>query len=251
MNELIKIGQGQIGGEVVQTVNARDLHEFLESKRKFSDWIKERIDLYDFTEGVDFVCHRIVTQYNQVDRIDYSISIDMAKEISMVERNHKGKEARQYFIDCERKVKLLTQPAIPQTFPEALKLAYEQAVQIEQQSIKLLEQQPKVESFDALMESKGNYTVRSAANVLRIGPNHLFEILRREGVFLGLKQGRNHPNWNTPAQIYQDKGYFIVKTGTLRHNKQPFNQSYVTPKGLDWLSKKLVDWNEFAYLKAA
>lgn len=103
MNEIINIRKDIISDQVVQTVNARELHAFLESKQDFSTWVKGRIDQYGFTEGEDFTLHKFVER--GTTKIDYHISIDMAKELSMVERNHRGKQARQYFIECERKAK--------------------------------------------------------------------------------------------------------------------------------------------------
>lgn len=86
----------------IQTINARDLWTFLESKQDFSNWIKKRIEQYDFVEDEDFV-----TLNRKIERqilIDYHISLDMAKELSMVERTPRGKEARQYFIECEKRL---------------------------------------------------------------------------------------------------------------------------------------------------
>jgi phage anti-repressor protein len=92
-----------LGQEQVNTVNARDLHEFLESKQEFRHWIKNRIEQYGFTENVDYVTSDKIIRGNETK--DYHLSLDMAKELSMVERNAKGKKARQYFIECEKKAK--------------------------------------------------------------------------------------------------------------------------------------------------
>ena len=94
----------------VQTVNARDLHVFLGVGRDFSNWIKGRIEQYGFVENQDFVVVSPVLadqkgQGGDRRSIDYHITLDMAKELSMVERNAKGKEARQYFIACEKRLK--------------------------------------------------------------------------------------------------------------------------------------------------
>lgn len=108
MNELIKISQQVIGKNEINSVNARELHEFLESKQDFSNWIKRRIENYNFKENQDFI-----TLNKKVERqilIEYFLTIDMAKEISMVEINEKGKQARQYFIECERKLKEKEKP---------------------------------------------------------------------------------------------------------------------------------------------
>lgn len=112
MNDLIKINTE--GGK--NTVNARDLHAFLESGQQFADWIKNRIDQYDFAQDIDFtIFHNSMKNPGGRPVIEYHISIGMAKELSMVERNEKGKQARQYFIECERRAKdpayLLNDPA--------------------------------------------------------------------------------------------------------------------------------------------
>jgi len=99
--ELIKINSSTIGQEVKETVNARELYVFLESKQEFSNWIKGRIEQYGFCEDVDFTIDKIIIGRNT--RIDYHISFDMAKELSMVERTDKGKQARQYFIEYRTK----------------------------------------------------------------------------------------------------------------------------------------------------
>ncbi len=121
MQDLIPIETETIGTDRINTVNARTLHVFLESKQDFSDWIKKRISQYGFVESVDFIRLHKNMEANNAKMIEYHIALDMAKELSMVERNQKGKEARQYFIECERQVRQGTQFAIPQTFEEALR----------------------------------------------------------------------------------------------------------------------------------
>ncbi len=101
--ELIKIEEK----EGKKTVNARDLHEFLESKQDFSNWITKRIDGYGFVADNDFTIILLKSNGGRPAK-EYHVSLDMAKELSMVERNDKGKQARQYFIECERQVKGLT-----------------------------------------------------------------------------------------------------------------------------------------------
>ena len=113
MNELIKI-ENRNG---IETVNARNLHEFLEVGKVFAAWIQERIEKYDFVEGQDFVV-RFPNLESEIrggqNRKEYFLSIDMAKELSMVENNEKGKKARQYFISIEKKSKeLMTKPLSP------------------------------------------------------------------------------------------------------------------------------------------
>lgn len=99
MNELIKIEEKN----GIETVNARELYDFLESKRQFANWIKSKIEKYNFIENQDFTLNKIVI--GKTTQIDYYLSIEMAKELSMVENNEKGKQARQYFIECEKRLK--------------------------------------------------------------------------------------------------------------------------------------------------
>ncbi|WP_432481651.1 antA/AntB antirepressor family protein [Moraxella sp. ZY200743] len=106
----IKVLQSNIGNETVQTVNARELHKALDNKRRFADWIKDRINDYGFVQNVDYV---LISQNCEIkgrggDRrsIDYHITLDMAKELSMVEKTEKGRQARRYFIDCEKRAYL-------------------------------------------------------------------------------------------------------------------------------------------------
>lgn len=77
----------------IQTVNARDLHRFLEVGVRFNDWIARRIADYGFEEGKDFYSELSKTSSDGRPSREYHISLDMAKELSMVERKEKGKEA--------------------------------------------------------------------------------------------------------------------------------------------------------------
>ena len=112
MNELISLTQSAINGELQQTVNARELHKFLDSKRQFVDWIKNRIEKYGFVENQDYITF---SQNNEKGRPsqEYHIILDMAKELAMVENNDKGREARQYFIQCEKQLKSKQQTISP------------------------------------------------------------------------------------------------------------------------------------------
>lgn len=119
MNEIIEIKNTADGS----VVSARELHQFLESKQEFSHWVKNRIDKYGFEENKDFyklyfdvegnllkISHdKFLRTDNQevttVHRIDYVLTLEMAKELSMIENNSKGKLARKYFIECEKRLR--------------------------------------------------------------------------------------------------------------------------------------------------
>lgn len=109
------ISQREVGGVHINAVNARDLHGALGCGADFSTWMKERIDQYGFVAGRDFeVFHQTVVNHRGGRPAkEYALSLDMAKELAMVERSQKGKEVRTYFIECERK--LHGQTGLPQS----------------------------------------------------------------------------------------------------------------------------------------
>ena len=131
MGELIKVTEK--GG--LKLVDGRDLHEFLGIKRDFPTWIKQRLEKYGFIKDQDFSTISGKTS-NGRPRVDYAFSVDMAKELGMIENNDKGREVRRYFIELEKNqsVKSLS---TPQTFADALQLAADQAKQIEIQGAKV------------------------------------------------------------------------------------------------------------------
>ena len=109
MDELIPLQPQTINGNAVETVSARELHTFLEVQTRFNDWIKNRINEYGFVENQDFTT-LTKNLVNGGRTTEYYITLDMAKELSMVERNEKGKQARKYFIECEKRLKEQTAP---------------------------------------------------------------------------------------------------------------------------------------------
>ncbi len=100
----ITIHSRAIGSQHTQTVNAHELHGFLDVQTRYNDWIKNRIEQYGFGEGTDFLTltENLVSGGTQKT---HHVTVDMAKELAMVERNDKGREARKYFIECERRLK--------------------------------------------------------------------------------------------------------------------------------------------------
>lgn len=100
MNELIKITKGDNGNSVV---SGRDLHDFLEVKTAYKDWFPRMCE-YGFTDGKDF-SSILSESTGGRPRVDHAMTLDMAKEISMIQRTERGKQARQYFIDVEKEYK--------------------------------------------------------------------------------------------------------------------------------------------------
>lgn len=111
MNEIITISQAMINNTEVNVVNARDLHEVLESETKFADWIKRRLYETDAVLNTDYIIvsqkRETITEYGKKTSIsnEYILTTDIAKEIAMLERNEKGKQVRRYFIEVEKAYK--------------------------------------------------------------------------------------------------------------------------------------------------
>ena len=160
--ELIKI----IEKEGRQLVSGRELHEFLEIGTKYKDWFPRMVE-YGFEEEIDFIRVAQKRATNNLKNpvttvIDHAISIDMAKEISMIQRTEKGKAARQYFINCEKKlkeVKKLSPMELMELQFKALKEQKEKISQVENRVYKLEEDMPLFQidckEIQALVRKKG------------------------------------------------------------------------------------------------
>ena len=160
--ELIKI----IEREGRQLVSGRELHEFLEIKTKYKDWFPRMVE-YGFEEEIDFIRVAQKRATNNLKNpvttvIDHAISIDMAKEISMIQRTEKGKIARQYFINCEKRlkeVKKLSPMELMELQFIALKEQKEKIAQVENRVDKLEEDMPLLQidckEIQALVRKKG------------------------------------------------------------------------------------------------
>jgi phage anti-repressor protein len=103
-----------IGDEIIQTVDARRLHEHMEVRTRFAAWISERIEQYGFAQGTDFEVFPEIGKNPNGGRPtkEYAVSLDMAKELCMVERNDKGRAARRYFIACEKQARAAAQAGL-------------------------------------------------------------------------------------------------------------------------------------------
>lgn len=234
MTELFVLVNRPVAGQAQQTVNARELHAFLEVQTRFNDWIKNRVDEYGFIENQDFIAFT-ENLVNGGRRIEYALSLDMAKELSMVERNEKGKRARQYFIDCEKRLSGSLN-AIPQTLPEALRLAADLA---DEKAALLAEKEanaPKVAFADAVGNANDTILIRDLAKVLKqngmdMGEKRLFAYLRENG-FLTLQ--------NMPTQRAMDLGLFWVRESVIAlpdGDKISFT-TRVTGKGQQYFLKR-------------
>lgn len=197
MTELIKIETK----DGIETVKARDLHGFLNVSERYSRWWDRMIG-YGFDEGSDYTPYQMVHPQNGQEVTEHFMTFDMAKELSMLARSEKGKEARQYFIAVEKRAKEISKPQLTDD-----EIVYN-AILIQQNKIKLLESKieedkDKVQFFNDVTGSKDAVEMGKVAKLLDcgMGRNKLFEFLRNNGV---LRQN------NEPYQKYIDARWFRV-----------------------------------------
>lgn len=227
---------GDIGGINIQTVNARDLHAFLQNGDKFAGWIKDRIDQFGFLDGTDYVSYSENSEKPRGGRPtkEYALSIDMAKELSMVERNDQGKRARQYFIQCERRVKQA--PAIDLNNPADLRmlLANYANDKIELQA-QVADLTPKAEALDRIATADGSLCITDAAKALQMRPKDLFSYLQAHGWIYRRPNSSGYLGYQSKTNI----GLLEHKMTTVLRadgSEKITEQVRITPKGLTKLS---------------
>lgn len=215
MNELLKVNYDNDR----ITLSARELHEFLEVKTSFKDWFPRMCE-YGFNESQDFnplKNEQVRLEGNrQVKRTvqDYEITLDMAKEIAMIQRSDKGKEVRQYFLELERR---WNSPEA--VMNRALEYSRKQVKALMEEKQGLIEEnkelKPKALFADAVSASNESILIGQLAKLIRqngyeIGQNRLFEWMR-ENEYL-IKKGERY---NQPTQKSMDLGLFEVKERTI------------------------------------
>lgn len=195
------------------TVSARELHSCLEISERFQSWFNRQLQ-YGFQENEDYTgCKEFNTLARQ-ELHDYKISVDMAKQICMIQRTEKGKMYRQYFLDLE---KAWNTPE--QIFARALKMADREIEKLKSQNTELVKDidrmKPKEIFADAVATSHTSILVGELAKILRqngvkVGQNRLFAILREEGYLIK----RKGTDYNMPTQKSMDLGLFEIKEGS-------------------------------------
>ena len=175
--ELIKIRTNENGE---QLVSGRELHEFLEVNEKYTQWFKRMVE-YGFTENVDFIgLSEKSEKLGGRPRVDHAMTLDMAKEISMIQRTEKGKQARQYFIDVENQYKAI-QKRLPNT-REAIQQLLLQGVEEVNQRVDIMEERLSNVEENAKLDT-GDYNVISKRVKKRV-----YEVARAYG--LNVKQSK-------------------------------------------------------------
>ena len=215
MNDLIKVDYSS--GK--PAVSARELHEFLEVETPFSKWFPRMCE-YGFTEGESyrtFLSNRSDGLPGK-PRQDAAITIDMAKEICMLQRNEKGKIARQYFLQLERDWN-----SPEKVMARALQIADQKMRSLEDANTKLvadnLAMQPKALFADSVSASSSTQLVGEFAKVLRqngvdMGEKRLFAWLRDNGYLIR----RNGSDYNMPTQRSMELGLFRIKETVVTHS---------------------------------
>ena len=165
MTELVKVKQDDNGNVIV---SGRDLHEFLEVNTQYTIWF-ERMKEYGFVENTDFVAlnqKRLTAQGNKVAYIDHALTLDMAKEISMIQRTEKGKQARRYFIQVEKAYR--KEQVLPQTPEERLALTMKVTLRLDKR-VKKVEADIDFLKNTSEIDSVQRYQLRKARNRKAVG----------------------------------------------------------------------------------
>lgn len=237
MNELAQIIPINTENPEHITVSARDLHTFLEVETKYADWFPRMCE-YGFELGRDFNLLKIERVQNEGARMvkrlvdDAAITVDMAKEICMLQRNEKGKIARRYFVELE---KAWNSPE--KVMARALQIANNQVKQLQ---AKIEADAPAVFFAESITGADTNILVRDLAKLLaqngaEIGGNRLFELLRQDGYLI-----KSGSDYNMPTQRAMELGLFFVKE-TPRISKEGAvidRTTKITPKGQKYFINK-------------
>lgn len=229
---LITIESAEIGGQLIETVNARELHSFLEIGKRFTTWIQDRIEQYGFIEHQDFL-PVLGKSSGGRPSTEYHLSLDMAKELSMVERNEKGKQARQYFIECERKAKQVPSDPMqalsdPATMRGLLLSYSEKVLELESQ---VTEQAPKVDAYQRLSDAEGSLCITDAAKYLQVKRKDLINYLYSNGWIYRRVGNKNWLGYDTKRK--QQLVTHKATTYTLDDGTEKLSEQVrITPKGL-------------------
>lgn len=218
-------------------LSGRDLHEFLEVKTKYKDWFPRMIG-YGFEEGIDYISiaqKRATAQGNETKYMDHVIKLDMAKEIAMIQRSEKGRQARRYFLQIEKDWN-----SPEKVMARALILANKKIdkLQIENEKLK-----PKALFADAVSASSTSILVGEMAKLLKqngieTGQKRFFEWLRDNGYLIK----RRGTDYNMPTQKSMEQGLFEIKETTINHSDGHISISKtpkVTGKGQVYFINKL------------
>lgn len=229
MNELLKI---EINENQEQVISGRLLHEFLEIKTRYNDWF-DRMLSYGFSKNIDYIAitqKRVTAQGNETTYTDHILKLSMAKELCMLARNEKGKQARKYFIKCEEAWN--SQEAV---LSRALVIANRTLASANKQILQLTTEnavmKPKADYFDELVDRNTLTNFRETAKLLHEKQNRFVNwLLDRKFVYRNAK-GKLQPYAQFIANANNSKGYFEVKEQKSERNSWSGIQTLITPRG--------------------
>ena len=234
MNEILKI---ELNENQEPIISARELHQVLEVKSRYNDWFKRMLE-YGFTENIDYVTltqKKVTAQGNENTYIDHALKIDMAKEIAMLQRNEKGKQIRQYFIEIEKEYnspeKIMARALIfANKQVETLTLVNKQQEQI------INELQPKATYYDLILQCKDLLSITQIAKDYGMSGTQLNKKLNELGI-----QYKHRETWLLYAK-YADKGYTSSRTREYPDSKGVIHSrlhTYWTQKGRLFIYEQL------------
>jgi anti-repressor protein len=224
MTELIRVNYSK----EEPTVSGRELHQFLEVKTRYVDWFK-RMKEYGFSEGIDFI---LVTQKRETNNPknpfteyeDHELTIQMAKELCMIQRTVKGKMARQYFLSVE---KAWNTPEM--VMSRALKMADITIKNLQTKNEKLLVantvMQPKADYFDELVDRNLLTNFRDTAKELKVQEKAFIGFLIDMKYIYRDQKGKLKPYADKNNRLFEIKEVKNEKTGWAG------TQTLITPKG--------------------
>lgn len=227
MNELIKITTNEKGE---QLVSARELHEGLQIKSNFTTWIKRMLE-YGFSESTDFYVLKNGNLENTgfgglgTPKQDYIITLDMAKEISMIQRSELGRKFRQYFIECEKKLREVANTP---------SYAIEDPIERAKAWIKEQEEKRELEERNRrLIHASKTYTATELSKELGFtSAQALNKDLEEKKI-----QYKVNGTWVLCAR-YSDKGYTSTKQIELDNGSIRYDRRW-TGTGRDWLLNEI------------
>jgi len=238
MKELINVTTNEQGSKVV---DARELWTALEVGREFSKWInKHLIESPYFVENEDYVVFAKNGDNSRRGRpsIEYAITLDTAKKLSMTVNTDRGNEVRNYFLECEKKVNQMTTPSYMIDDPiQRAKTWIKEAEEKKKLEQKIEEDKDKVSFAEQIEVSDNSILIGQFAKIDgRYGQNKLFSILRNKGVLMDTGNRKNEP-----YQQFMDRGYFEVKETAQEVNGTVYTRrtTMLTGKGQTWLKKCL------------
>lgn len=259
ISQLLPVLPRKVGEDEVNAVNARDLHRFLGVGKDFSNWIKDRIESFGFTENKDFevFANSGVNPQGGRPAKDYALALDMAKELAMVERTQRGKQARLYFIDVEKRYRSAAATATragrlmstEEMLMESARLLFDHKRQLDTladqnrtmarqqstlaadlQQLRSTVTQPMIDVYSGVALAGDNVSMMWVCKRLGVRRLALFEHLRVRKVLM--TGGSKH---NYPYAIWER--CFATTTVPVNKGDRMATATKVTPEGIKWLCR--------------